>query len=124
MATDLPSVTLYGISNCDQVKKARAWLTAHAVPVAFHDVKKSGITPELINSWLAQHGWEALLNRRGTTWRSLPDARKAAINNAESAVALMLENASIIRRPILVTGGRVTIGFDETLYQSLFAHSA
>ena len=114
---------LYGISNCDTVKKARAWLSLHGRQIEFHDFKKQGISAVLLTSWLRHLEWEALLNRRGTTWRKLPDATKASINNADTAIQLMLEQPSVIKRPVLEFNDAVYVGFDETLYHSLFGKS-
>lgn len=114
------STTLYGIPNCDQVKKARTWLDAHAVPHVFHDFKKAGISRELIASWLGDVAWETLLNRKGTTWRALPDARKAAVIDALSATELMLESSSVIKRPVLQIAGKTYAGFSDEVYQQIF----
>ena len=114
------ALTLYGIPNCDQVKKARTWLDAHDRPYHFHDFKKAGITPALIAGWLQQLSWEVLVNRKGTTWRALPDERKAAIVDAKSATALMLESPSIIKRPVLVSDDAIQVGFADDMYQQFF----
>jgi len=114
------TITLYGIPNCDQIKKARAWLDTHGVAYAFHDFKKAGIKRGMIDTWLEHVPWEVLLNRKGTTWRALPDARKNSIADAGSAVALMLESPSIIKRPVLLTESAAHVGFSEELYQRLF----
>lgn len=114
------NITLYGIPNCDQVRKARAWLAAHGVDHVFHDFKKAGIERGLIESWLRHLEWEALLNRKGTTWRGLSDARRLSITDAGSAIALMLESPSLIKRPVLATGSTACVGFSEPLYQRLF----
>lgn len=111
---------LYGIPNCDTVKKARNWLDARGAPYQFHDFKKAGLDAATVESWLGQVGWETLVNRKGTTWRKLPDERKAAIVDAASAQALMLENPSVIKRPVLVTGKTVQVGFTPERYQSTF----
>jgi len=111
---------LYGISNCDTVKKARAWLSLHGKQVDFHDFKQHGISAALLTSWLSRVEWEALLNRKGTTWRKLSDATKASINNADAAIQLMLEQPSVIKRPVLEFNNTVYVGFDETVYHSLF----
>lgn len=115
---------VFGIPNCSSVKKARNWLDANAVPYTFHDFRKNGISPALIEGWLAQVDWEILLNRKGTTWRMLPEDRKAAIVDADSAANLMLELPSVIKRPVLVTGDRIQVGFSETLYQQIFTSSS
>ncbi|HSY26672.1 MAG TPA: ArsC family reductase [Burkholderiaceae bacterium] len=114
------ALTLYGIPNCDQVKKARTWLDDHDHPYHFHDFKKAGITAALIAGWLQQISWEVLINRKGTTWRALPDERKAAIVDAESATALMVESPSIIKRPVLVSDNTVNVGFSDEMYQQFF----
>jgi len=117
-------VTLYGIPNCDTVKKARNWLDARALAHTFHNFKKDGVTPALIEAWLGDIGWEALINRKGTTWRALDAARKAAVVDATSAVALMCEAPSVIKRPVLTIGNataqHVNVGFSEVLYQQIF----
>ena len=113
---------LYGISTCDTVKKARAWLSLHGRQVDFHDFKKQGISAVLLTSWLSRVEWEALLNRKGTTWRKLSDATKASINNANAAIQLMLEQPSVIKRPVLEFNNAVYVGFDETVYHSLFGN--
>jgi arsenate reductase len=112
--------TLYGIPNCDTVKKARSWLADQGIPTAFHDFKKAGVTPELIQSWLSAVPWEVLLNRKGTTWRGLPDQKKAAVTDADSAAKLMLELPSIIKRPVVVAGNKIIVGFSDALYQETF----
>jgi arsenate reductase len=111
--------TLYGIPNCDQVRKARAWLDAQGVAFLFHDFKKAGLSADQVAHWTDVVGWEKLVNRKGTTWRALPETRKAAIVDAASAGALMLEMPSIVKRPVLVAGTSVTVGFDPALYQAL-----
>ena len=111
---------LYGIPNCDTVKKARAWLAAHAHDVAFHDFKKQGVDAAWLRAVAAQTGWEALLNTRGTTWRKLSDAEKAAVPDEASAIALMVAQPSVIKRPVLERDGRYTLGFAEAQYQALF----
>src|SRR4051812_12321007 len=111
---------LYGIPNCDTVKKARSWLTEHAVESEFHDFKKAGVTPALIKGWLAEVPWDVLVNRKGTTWRGLPDERKAAVTDAKSAAALMLELPSVIKRPVLAAGKKVHVGFSDELYRTIF----
>eukprot|EP01041_Mallomonas_annulata_P024406 gene24406-45156_t len=92
---------VYGIPNCDTVKKARDWLTQHGVDYQFHDFKKQGLDAQTVGGWLQTLGWEVLVNKKGTTWRGLPDERKAAVTDAASATALMLEFPSVIKRPVL-----------------------
>ncbi len=112
-------ITLYGIRNCDTVKKARAWLDAHDIVYAFHDYKAAGIEPALLEHWCAELGWEALLNRAGTTFRKLSDADKAGLNERK-AIALMLAQPSMIKRPLLDLGKSRLLGFKPGIYQSAF----
>lgn len=111
---------IYGISNCSTVKKARNWLSTHGIELPFHDFRKHGVNEELLESWVKQTSWEKLLNRKGTTWRQLSDDAKAAVSDEASAIRLMLEKPSIIKRPVLEKDGKLTLGFDEAIYQSLF----
>ena len=111
---------LYGIPNCNTVKKTRAWLSEHHIEIAFHDFKKQGVSEEMLKPWLKQVGWEKLLNRQGTTWRQLPDEAKAAVSDEAGAIRLMLEKPSVIKRPVLEKDGKITLGFDEAVYQSIF----
>lgn len=106
---------LHGLSNCDTVKKARVWLEQHGVAYAFHDYKKAGIDRERLGSWVAEHGWETVLNRAGTTFRALPDAEKSGIDAAK-AIDLMLAQPSMIKRPVLDLGGRTLVGFKPEVY--------
>ncbi|MDM0024621.1 ArsC family reductase [Variovorax saccharolyticus] len=112
--------TLYGIPNCDTVKRARAWLDEQGVAYSFHDFKKSGVPEAELDRWLVAPGWEALVNRRGTTWRRLDDATRASVVDAASARAVLLANPSLIKRPVVNWGaGRdVTTGFDATGWKS------
>jgi len=112
-------VEMYGIPNCDTIKKARKWLEAAGVEYQFHDYKKEGADFVLLKQWCETEGWETLLNRRGTTWRKLPEDVKASADES-SSIQLMVENPSMIKRPVLVTDGKVTVGFSETVYQVLF----
>jgi len=112
-------VTLYGIRNCDTMKKAFAWLQDYGVDHAFHDYKKQGVTRGALQRWCAAAGWEKVLNRAGTTYRKLPDEAKADLDEAK-AVALMLEQPSMIKRPVLETGDTVEIGFRPERYADLF----
>lgn len=107
------TTTLYGIPNCDTVKRARACLAGLGVVLQFHDFKKAGVPPDRLTDWLASAGWQCLLNRQGTTWRKLDDATKAAVVDAASAKALMLAQASVIKRPVVEwADGSITVGFD------------
>ena len=111
---------LYGIPNCNTVKKARAWLEAHEVVFEFHDFKKQGVTKPMLSSWLKQIGWQKLLKKTGPTWSQLPDTVKASIKDDASALALMLEKPNVIKRPVLECKGKVlATGFNETYYETL-----
>ena len=111
-------ITLYGIKNCDTMKKARAWLDEAGIGYHFHDYKKDGLDAALLDQWLANPGWDALLNRRGTTWRKLPDDVREQINET-SARQLMLDNPSIIKRPLLDLGDQKILGFSADEYSRL-----
>jgi arsenate reductase (glutaredoxin) len=113
-------LVLYGIPNCDTVKKARAWLNEREQPFDFHDFKKHGLERATVAAWLEQQGWEVLVNRKGTTWRKLPDERRAAIVDKASALELMLEFPSVIKRPVLDGAGDISVGFSDAQYQALF----
>lgn len=121
LRTNSPAqTTLYGIPNCDQVKKARAWLDVHQITYAFHDFKKKGLSAALARAWLDEAGPERIINRKGTTWRALDDGRKALVDKASGAVTLLCEAPSLVKRPVLAHGSSLTIGFDATDYQRLF----
>ncbi len=111
-------VTIYGIPNCDTVKKARGWLDAEGVAYAFHDYKKAGIDPATLRGWVDRLGWEVVLNRAGTTFRKLPEAERTGLD-AEKAVALMLAQPSMIKRPMLVAGDVLEAGFKPDRYAAL-----
>jgi arsenate reductase len=109
--------TLYGIPNCDTVKKARVWLAAQGVDATFHDYKKQGVPTDLLPGWMAAVGWETLVNRKGTMWRKLDPAAQAAVVDAASATALMLQTPSVIKRPVVVwADGTVTVGFSPEAF--------
>lgn len=114
------TTTLYGIPNCDTVKKARTWLADNGHDFTFHDFKKQGLSRELVEGWLKDLDWETLVNRKGMTWRNLPDERKAQIVDNDSAIALMLENPSVIKRPVLVGQGPASVGFSAAQYATKF----
>lgn len=116
-------VTIYGIKACDTMKKARAWLDEHGVTYGFHDYKAAGIDRERLRAWSGQVGWEVLLNRAGTTFRALPDAEKAGLDEAK-AIGLMLAQPSMIKRPVLVGGKTLEIGFKPERYAGLFPKAA
>jgi arsenate reductase len=112
---------LYGIPNCNTVKKARAYLEAHGVAYEFHDFRKNGVTQSLLTGWLKQVGWQNLLKKTGPTWGQLPEAVKSSIKDDRSALKLMLEKPNVIKRPVLEQGGRVlATGFDEAAYTKIF----
>ncbi|MDB5829227.1 MAG: ArsC-like protein [Variovorax sp.] len=113
-------ITLFGIPNCDTVKRARAWLTDEGVAYRFHDFKKDGVPEPLLDQWVAELGWDALVNRRGTTWRRLDDAARAAVVDAASAKAALLANPSLVKRPVVAWEGKddgITVGFDAGQWQ-------
>lgn len=114
------SVTVYGIPNCDTVKKVRGWLDAHGIAYAFHDYKKAGADPARLRAWSAAAGWDKLLNRAGTTFRKLPDADKADLDEAR-AIALMAANPSCIKRPVVEHPGGLLVGFREAEWAAVLA---
>ena len=110
------AITIYGIKNCDTMKKARAWLDKHGVEYSFHDYKVSGIDRDRLERWSKKAGWETLLNRAGTTFKKLPDKTKESVDGTR-AIALMLEQPSMIKRPVLdLGGGRILVGFKPDTY--------
>ena len=109
------AITIYGIRNCDTMKKARAWLDAHDIEYAFHDYKTKGIDRHSVEGWCRKAGWETLLNRAGTTFRKLPDADKEGLNERK-ATALMLAQPSMIKRPVLDLGSKLLVGFKPEIY--------
>ncbi len=113
------AITIYGIKNCDTMKKARAWLDKNGVSYAFHDYKISGIEKAKLESWVKKAGWETLLNRAGTTFRKLPDAEKSGLTE-KKALALMLAQPSMIKRPVLEVGGKLLVGFKPETYEAAF----
>ncbi len=112
------AVRVYGIKNCDTMKKAFAWLESNKVAYEFHDYKKAGVPPGKLREWAAKAGWEKLVNMRGPTWRKIPDAQKAGLDQAK-ALALLEKNPSAIRRPILEAGARLVVGFDPGEFEKL-----
>jgi arsenate reductase len=109
------TLNLYGIANCDTVKKARNWLKDQGIEYTFHDYKKEGVDETRLRAWSQVLGWEALLNRRGTTWRKLDEAEKSPLDEAR-AIRIMLDHPSIIKRPLLDDGKRLTLGFKPEVY--------
>lgn len=112
--------TIYGIKNCDTMKKARAWLDGRGVDYAFHDYKAAGIDRATLSGWVDEHGWETVLNRAGTTFRALPDADKSGLD-ADRAIALMLAQPAMIKRPVLDLGERRLVGFRPDIYAAALA---
>jgi arsenate reductase (glutaredoxin) len=112
-------IVLYGIPNCDTVKKARAWLADKGVDYRFHDFKKQGVPDEHMDSWLEQLGWEKLVNRQGNTWRKLDPASQAGVKDAPSAKSLMQSQPSVIKRPVVEWAARTTVGFDSAAWALL-----
>ena len=112
------AITLYGIKNCDTVKKTRAWLEANGVAYAFHDYKVAGIDEKRLKQWAGELGWEKLLNRAGTTFRKLPEAAKQNLT-PEKAILLMRDQPSLIKRPVLDLGARRILGFKPEVYKEL-----
>lgn len=117
------ATTLYGIKNCDTMKKARAWLDGHGVQYQFHDYKAAGIDRAHLEGWSGKMGWEVLLNRAGTTFRKLPEAERADLNERK-AIALMLAQPSMIKRPVLEHGGKLVVGFRPENYQAALGREA
>jgi arsenate reductase (glutaredoxin) len=111
------TITIHGIKNCDTMKKARAWLEAEGTAHDFHDYKTAGIAPAKLQAWVRKAGWEALLNRAGTTFRKLPEDQKQGLDEAR-AMALMLAQPSMIKRPVLTHGDKLIIGFDPARYSA------
>ena len=112
-------VTIYGIANCDTIKKARRWLDNAGIDYQFHDYRKAGLDSDQLKQWADELGWEQLLNRRGTTWRKLPEEQKQAINY-DLAIELMLEQPAMIKRPLLDYNNQRALGFSEQQYNKIF----
>ena len=113
-------VTIYGIKNCSTMKKAFAWLDKHGVLYTFHDYKKDGVPSERLKSWSARVGWEKLANSRGPTWRKIPEAERAGLNEAR-ALTLLERHSSATKRPVIEAGAKLLVGFDETEFQKTLA---
>jgi len=112
-------VKLYGIPNCDNVRRARRWLDENGIAYRFHDIRRDGLDSDTLAAWIERTGWETLLNRQGTTWRRVPPERRAGLD-ARGAQALMLTQPTVIKRPVLAAGGHLEVGFDANRYHSLF----
>ena len=113
------NIVLYGISNCDTVRKARAWLADNGVAYRFHDFRKDGLPAAHLDAWIAQTGWEKLVNRKGQVWRKLDADTQDSVKDAPSAKALMLAQPSVIKRPVVEWGQKTTIGFDDVTWALL-----
>ncbi len=111
--------TLYGIPSCDTIRKAKKWLNNHNIEFEFHDYKKQGVPEKALKKWIQQVGWEVLLNKKGTTWRQLDDSLKETVDK-KSAIQIMINNPSIIKRPVLDFNGHYKVGFTEKIYSELF----
>jgi arsenate reductase (glutaredoxin) len=111
-------INVYGIPNCDTVKKARAWLTEHGVEHCFHDFKKQGVPEAELDQWLAAVGWDSVINRKGTTWRQLDETVRAGVTDVASARAIALANPSVIKRPVVQWTDGITVGFDAAAWQA------
>ncbi|MBM6551658.1 ArsC family reductase [Marinomonas ostreistagni] len=112
--------TIYGIKNCDTMKKALRWLDEHNVQYTFHDYRKDGLTKAQLETWITSLGWEALVNKRGTTWRKLDPAVQEAMND-QAAIAVLLEQPAMIKRPLLEHQDTITLGFKPEQYTAIFA---
>lgn len=116
------TITVHGIPNCDTVKKSRAWLQERGIDHQFHDFRKQGLQADKLDRWIAAVGWQALINRQGTTWRKLDSATQAAVLDAISARALMQRESSVIKRPVVEWGDTVTVGFDPARWEQIAPH--
>ena len=114
-----PTPTIYGIPNCDSVKKARTWMDEHNVVYVFHDFKKQGVPPDALDFWLSKVNWDVLVNRKGTTWRKLAPELQTQVLDVSSARDLMLANPSVIKRPVVVMGDTVTVGVNPQAWGSV-----
>ncbi len=117
----MKQAVVYGIPNCDTVKKALNWLKAHNVELLFHDYKKEGISKDKLNAWCEEAGWETVMNKRSSTWRALSAKEQAAIYGSVEAIQLMINNNSIIKRPVIEYKKQLLIGFDEAQYKKIFS---
>lgn len=114
------NITVYGIPNCDNIKKTLDWFKAHGQSILFHDYKKEGISKEALTKWCKQVGWEVLLNKKSTTWRGLTPEQQAGIKSQAAAISLMRENNSIIKRPVIEFGDQLLVGFDDKMLTETF----
>lgn len=112
-------ITVYGIRNCDKIKRTLAWFDAQGIAVRFHDYRKDGLDPGTLAAWMKKTDWSSLLNRSGTTWRALPEEQKMAVTSAKAAQGLLLSHPALIKRPLLVAGDSMHVGYDESAFRSL-----
>jgi len=120
----MAETVLYGIENCDQVRRTRQWLRAHAIAARFHDFRRDGLSREMLERWLSHVPWDALLNRRGLAWRRLDASRRAQVVDQASAVDAMLADPTLVRRPVIEAGERLLIGFSEPALRTTFEIAA
>ncbi len=116
---DLEGPIVYGISNCDTIKKTLEWFTKNKIPFVFYDYKRSGITKEKLTAWCKQVGWEVLLNKKSTTWRALSPVVQIKVISQSAAIKVMIENTSIIKRPVIESGNQLLVGYNEEMYAKI-----
>lgn len=116
----MAEITVYGIPNCDTTKKAMNWLKRHEIDFTFHDYKQQGINKQKLEHWCQRKGWETIFNKRSTTWREFPEATQKKVINQSAAIKIMLDNNSIIKRPIIEAGKDLVVGFNDAEYQKTF----
>jgi Spx/MgsR family transcriptional regulator len=114
------TVQLFGIEHCDQCRKARQWLRAHGVAHAFHDLRRDGLAPAMLERWLTRVPWDALLNRRGLAWRKLDETRRRGVVDRDTLIELLLQEPLLVKRPVLETADRLLLGFSEAVYETAF----
>jgi arsenate reductase len=112
-------ITVYGIRNCDKIKRTLAWFEAAGIQVQFHDFRKDGLDAADLRSWMKTIDWNKLINRSGTTWRALPDEQKLAVTSEKAAQNLMVSHPALIKRPLIVSGAGIHVGYDEAAFRSL-----
>ena len=115
----MTAAIIYGIPNCDTTKKAMAWFSKNKIPFSFHDYKLQGIGEKKLIEWCDKKGWEIIFNKRSTTWRELPEAVQKKLTGQETAIKIMMQHHSIIKRPVIETGAGITVGYDETAYKKM-----
>jgi Spx/MgsR family transcriptional regulator len=118
----MPEITVHGIENCDQVRKARAWLRAQGIDHRFHDFRREGLERERLARWISRVPWDSLLNRRGLAWRKLSPEARESVTDAASAAEALLADPTLVKRPVLEHPGGVAVGFSEAIYQGLFGN--